>query len=45
MFLMGLSIGLVDDVLIAFTVSYYLFRVRDTNIPSCVSESALHPTD
>jgi len=33
-FIAGLSVGLAGDFLIAFTVSYYLLKARDTSIPS-----------
>jgi hypothetical protein len=34
MFITGLSIGLATDFLIAFAISFYLLRGRDTSVPS-----------
>src|SRR5262245_53290258 len=36
MFITGLSIGLAVDFLIAFAVSFYLLKGRDTDVPSYV---------
>jgi hypothetical protein len=40
MFITGLSVGLIDDFLICFSVSYYLIKAREINIPSYVFSSA-----